>query len=131
MLNFRLNATSPIIDLGVRINGINDNFNGKAPDIGAYEYAGLNGLKQTGKTSTTLSVYPNPTEGLINVELSSAEENYEIKIYNMMGQLVCHAEREEAHSQSLTMNLSGKAKGIYLIKCVRKEGIEVRRVVLE
>jgi len=37
--DFRLLATSPNIDRGVRIAGINDNHNGKAPDIGAFEFS--------------------------------------------------------------------------------------------
>ena len=36
--NFTLLPTSPNIDRGVLIPGINDNFNGSAPDIGAFEY---------------------------------------------------------------------------------------------
>ena len=37
--DFRLAAGSPLIDGGVLIPGINDDFAGNAPDIGAYEYA--------------------------------------------------------------------------------------------
>ena len=34
----RLNSTSPAIDRGLRIPGINNQYNGAAPDIGAFEY---------------------------------------------------------------------------------------------
>lgn len=36
--DFRLAANSPNIDRGIHIPGINDNFKGQAPDIGAMEY---------------------------------------------------------------------------------------------
>lgn len=36
--NFRLKAGGPMIDAGVLIPGINDNYKGKGPDIGAFEY---------------------------------------------------------------------------------------------
>ncbi|HBJ33616.1 MAG TPA: hypothetical protein DDZ51_02415 [Planctomycetaceae bacterium] len=36
--DFRLSANSPCIDRGVLLPGINDNFNGLAPDIGAVEF---------------------------------------------------------------------------------------------
>ena len=35
--DFRLSADSPLIDKGVHIPGINDDYLGAAPDIGAYE----------------------------------------------------------------------------------------------
>jgi hypothetical protein len=36
-LDFRLKPGSPAIDAGVVLPTINDDFSGKAPDIGAYE----------------------------------------------------------------------------------------------
>ena len=36
--NYQLSPDSQLIDAGVFIPGINDNFNGSAPDIGAFEY---------------------------------------------------------------------------------------------
>jgi len=35
--DFQLRAGSSAVDAGVRLNGINDDFTGKAPDLGAYE----------------------------------------------------------------------------------------------
>jgi hypothetical protein len=40
MMDFRPRKNSPLIDAGRVIPGITDNYNGKAPDIGAYEYGG-------------------------------------------------------------------------------------------
>jgi len=48
--NFRLQAGSPLIDRGVILPGYNDNFSGKAPDIGAFEF--------------DATVMPSPTFGL-------------------------------------------------------------------
>jgi hypothetical protein len=36
--DFRLLPSSPNINRGIPIPGINDHFNGSAPDIGAYEF---------------------------------------------------------------------------------------------
>jgi len=43
--DFRLLPNSPAIDYAVRVNGINDDFMGEAPDAGAYEFSdtGING----------------------------------------------------------------------------------------
>lgn len=42
--NFRLQSSSPAIDAGVAIAGITDGYVGVAPDIGAYEYGGIDWL---------------------------------------------------------------------------------------
>jgi hypothetical protein len=41
-LDFRPRADSPLIDAGTVIPGITERFDGRAPDIGAYEYGGEN-----------------------------------------------------------------------------------------
>jgi len=38
--DYELLPNSPLIDVGVLIPGINDDFNGRAPDIGAFEFQG-------------------------------------------------------------------------------------------
>jgi hypothetical protein len=36
-LNFRLKANARVVDAGVRLPTVNDDFTGRAPDLGAYE----------------------------------------------------------------------------------------------
>jgi hypothetical protein len=55
---FTLQATSPNVDRGVLIPGINDNFTGKAPDIGAYEY---NPLSRVPRVASINITDENPT----------------------------------------------------------------------
>jgi hypothetical protein len=35
--DFRLRPGSPAVDAGVRLPGVNDDYTGRAPDLGAYE----------------------------------------------------------------------------------------------
>jgi hypothetical protein len=46
LLDLRLKAGSPAIDAGVLILGINDNYSGKAPDIGAQEWTSAGSRKR-------------------------------------------------------------------------------------
>ena len=41
-LDFRPKADSSLVDAGIAMPGITDHFEGKAPDIGAYEHGGIN-----------------------------------------------------------------------------------------
>jgi hypothetical protein len=56
---FTLQATSPNIDRGILIPGINDDFIGKAPDIGAFEY---NPLSTAPRVASIKITDENPTE---------------------------------------------------------------------
>jgi hypothetical protein len=49
--DYRLAAGSPLIDVGMAIPGVNDDFFGEAPDIGAYEYGAQSGIHQGRKAS--------------------------------------------------------------------------------
>ena len=55
--DFTLLSSSPNIDRGVLIPGINDNFTGNAPDVGAYEFV----LPAFPTISSILRTDPNPT----------------------------------------------------------------------
>ncbi|HLO32524.1 MAG TPA: hypothetical protein VK249_25480 [Anaerolineales bacterium] len=56
--DFTLLASSPNIDRGVVIDGINNNFKGSAPDVGAYEFV----LEPSPKVLSILRADPNPTD---------------------------------------------------------------------
>ena len=53
-----------------------------------------------------LSVYPNPTTGIVNI---IAKGNPEVRIYNIHGQLVCIA-------YGTTINLSDLVNGVYILQ---------------
>lgn len=53
--NFSLLASSPNVDRGVRIPGVNDSFSGSAPDVGAFEFGLI-------PTPTQFAPTPSPTQ---------------------------------------------------------------------
>ena len=67
-----------------------------------------------------VSVYPNPTSGIINIKLAQGNglpDSY--KIYNMLGQLVL--ENEVNHVFDLKIDATTFSNGMYFIK-IFKEG---------
>jgi len=66
-------------------------------------------------------VYPNPTDGLVNIKL---EENADkIEVLNLHGQMV---HQEEAIGTSFQMDLGSLQKGIYFIRA----GNNIQRIIL-
>ena len=68
-----------------------------------------------------LNIYPNPTTGVVNV--AADEDVQRVEVYDRTGRRVTTFERQS------TIDLSRFATGIYTLRVILPERIEVRRVV--
>lgn len=62
-----------------------------------------------------LLVYPNPTQGDLNIELNSPSENPIVRIYDLNGKLL-EVQYPNSKSMILTLNISHLANGFYFIE---------------
>ena len=67
----------------------------------------------------TVSFYPNPTNGIVNVE---GHDIIEVKVYNALGQLV-------KETKENVIDLSGQNAGVYLMKITTPSGILTKQIV--
>ena len=75
----------------------------------------ISGTKLTGISSAeenVISIYPNPTNGLLNIE--GADKVSSIILFNDLGQQVL-AKNNSAGDKMLTIDLSNLPSGIYLV----------------
>ncbi len=82
------------------------------------------GISETG-SSEGLRVYPNPNSGVFTFETPEA---CEIKIYNSLGQEVYRASVAEGTSP---IDISGEAKGVYLLEMSNKESKRQVKILIE
>jgi hypothetical protein len=80
-------------------------------------------------TDGSVSLFPNPTEGIINLSFSEAVEATEVEVLNSFGQVIMRKDMNFQPSNRL--DLSGQAKGLYFIRLQTGSGVEVRKVILE
>jgi hypothetical protein len=78
-----------------------------------------------GENSVSAKVYPNPTQGEVVVE---SEGLSHIRIVNAYGQTVYNAKVE---GEQVRIDLSGMAKGIYMMHIEANGGQTVRKIVVE
>ena len=78
-----------------------------------------------GENSIAAKVYPNPTKGEVMVE---SEGMSHIRIVNAYGQTVYNA---KAEGEQVRIDLSGMAKGIYMMHIEANGGQVVKRIVVE
>lgn len=75
-----------------------------------------------------VSIYPNPTSGIFNVEFSQDTENTTVEVLNLMGKVIFN---ENVTTSKLTLDLSNEAKGIYLVKITTNGNTTIEKVVYQ
>lgn len=81
------------------------------------------GVNENTLASDSISVSPNPTNGVVNV--SSTSEVQTITVFDTTGKQVLSA------SNTTTVNLSNQAKGVYLVQVQTENGSATKKVVVE
>ena len=80
---------------------------------------GINSLSQIQKS---LSIYPNPASGFINLDASAANATVRhLSLYDVSGRLVTHI--EGLKDQKIRMNIGSVKSGSYLLKIGFDEGV--------
>ena len=79
------------------------------------------------------SLYPSPTDGLLHIDLHDSEEFIlEVSATSLSGKLVRLLNFEEnLQKKTASINLSGKARGIYVVSIVTTNTTQTRKVILE
>lgn len=80
-------------------------------------------------TTAPLSIYPNPSTGILNVDFANpADEKVQLGLYNLTGQLV--KEWNNITDTSIQLDLNNHLNGTYLVILRKADGVEVKRLVL-
>jgi hypothetical protein len=90
------------------------------------EMIGVGGIIVTDidENSANVNLYPNPTNGLLNIE---GQGTMHISISNLLGQKLTEAEAEG----NTTLDLSRFESGMYLIRIESESGVMVKKVYLK
>lgn len=78
------------------------------------------------KTALDVSVYPNPTNGIFNLQMSS-NEIFGLKIYNVLGESVYE---QILTSPTVQINLSNQPNGLYFIQITTQQSILSRKITI-
>jgi hypothetical protein len=86
----------------------------------------LNNVSVLENEKLLVSIYPNPSKGVFNLE-SSSTVNF--KVFNLLGELIMQ-EADLQYTQSI--DLSDREAGVYVLRLTTQDGIEVvKRLVKE
>ena len=82
---------------------------------------------------STFQIYPNPVQNNLNIRYQVKKlEKTEFSLYNLKGQLVHHADQENANLGTFSYYIPTKDRspGVYFIKIKNADYTEVRKVII-
>jgi hypothetical protein len=83
------------------------------------------------KDSNSLTVYPNPTNGLLNLEIKQSIPSAKIIVVNTLGAVVYQKTIEDGFVGNLNIDLVSFTNGLYLLKVSYPEHEFVYKVILQ
>ena len=96
--------------------------------------------RSTSKTSFTttsiednLSIYPNPSNGIFDIKLTSGNLQTELFLFDTTGKLIerTSISKENSAENIITMGNHNLASGIYLLKIINKEETIIKKLIIE
>ncbi len=82
-----------------------------------------------GGKRANLSVYPNPSNGVLNFSLNSTETTFDISVISLTGKVVKRAKLNSGRNH-LKLNCSELNAGTYILNCSNTEGNLTRERII-
>ena len=91
----------------------------------------LVGVMELFDAANSIRLYPNPTAGVINIDVEADMKVASIKVYNIIGSLVVEVTNNSGlNNDHYSIDLSTQPKGTYLVKIQTAEEVIVRKLNL-
>ncbi len=93
----------------------------------------VTGLKNQESILSNVSVFPNPSVELINVNLNlKSEQKVSLELIDVTGKLIVTKDLGTFSGESKqSLNINGVAKGTYFIRVVSEKATETRKIIIE
>jgi len=99
---------------------------------GMFKYSGVAlGVNNAFIPYATLEMYPNPSTGLVTLDLAPSKAGATINVIDVTGKIVHSENVKNGSFEKYTLNLSDLAKGIYSINVIRPTGTETSKVIIQ
>jgi hypothetical protein len=93
----------------------------------------VTGIENQESLLSNVSVFPNPSAELINVNLNlKSEQKVSLELIDMLGKVITVKDLGTLQGDSKqSINVSGITKGTYVVRVVTEKGTEVRKIIIE
>jgi hypothetical protein len=80
---------------------------------------------------TSIQIYPNPSDGRINVSFDYNVGVTEISVMNMLNKIVFYENTETQTGKTMNIDLSDLPKGVYIVKLKTDRHEETGKIVIQ
>jgi len=113
-----------------RFNSAGDSRESVWTAVGEVEFFGSEVLSVSDEDlENTISIYPNPTQGLLNIKLYNDAYIESYKLFSVDGRLILNGQTEMVNSL-ITLNLSKVMSGHYILKLSSSDGKHMSKAVI-
>lgn len=99
---------------------------------GVYKYSGIPlGIQQSASAPIAINTYPNPSNGIVHIQLPTAKKGLEIVVRDAVGKVVYSEKTVTTTTEDKTLNLQQLAKGIYLVDLITEKEKYHQKIVIE
>jgi len=96
--------------VGIAVGDIYSNYNG---------FNSFTGVNKIYVNKITLNIFPNPTEGYINIEFNKINTNFLIEIYDVQSRLLMS---KKMNTHRNIIDISALSEGFYILKIKDNKG---------
>jgi len=110
----------------ISVKGVNECGEGVFSDKKYVECEVCSGINSLYKDS--FSMFPNPSTGLFQLKCYTNDDNYEVAIFDLAGQIIVS---EKLSGNENNINLSAYAEGVYFVSITTNKGRFIQKLVLK
>ncbi len=86
------------------------------------------GISEINNQQSTITLYPNPATNNLTIAFGKTTKKVVVTITDVTGKLV-NSEQLIVNSKSATIDISGFAEGVYIVKIQTGDGVEMRKLI--
>ena len=90
------------------------------------ENTGVNDISKT----TTLDIYPNPSNGIINIGTKGLFGNFVVSVFDLLGKRVANY-KQTLSDDAMSIDLRNLNKGVYMVELSQGDNVWAEKLILE
>lgn len=81
---------------------------------------------------TTLEVYPNPTDGLVNIQLNTSQATeLQVELYSLEGKMIYQRKSQTSEKGLLSLDFGHLPVATYILRISNQEGVANHRIIIK